>query len=187
MNRTNRAVTERRRTNSRSTSGMYIDGNAVRKLQEVPERRYSSPQNPRQGQQTRKKAAARKTENRARAVSRETIRNRQKAANMGRGFVIFLAVISAAVLFVCVNYLQLRAEVTGRIKNVAVLESELSELRAENDAYESQVNSGTDLNRIKKIAIGRLGMNYPRDDQKKTYSMSNNSYVRQYQDVPDSK
>ena len=179
MNRTNRAVTERRRTNSRSTSGMYIDGNAVRKLQEVPERRYSSSQNPRPGQQTRKRAAARKTENRARAVSRETIRN--------RGFVIFLAVISAAVLFVCVNYLQLRAEVTGRIKNVAVLETELSELRAENDAYESQVNSGTDLNRIKKIAIGRLGMNYPRDDQKKTYSMSNNSYVRQYQDVPDTK
>ena len=48
-----------------------------------------------------------------------------------------------------------------------------------------QVNSSVDLNRIKKRAIGRLGMNYPREDQKKTYSMSNNSYVRQYQDVPD--
>lgn len=180
-------MTERRRANSRSAGGMYIDGSAARKLQEIPERRYSSLQNPRPKQQPPKKASSRRAENRAREVSRETIRNRQKAANMGRGFVVFLAVISVAVLFVCVNYLQLRAEVTGRIKNVAVLESELSELRAENDAYESQVNSGTDLNRIKKIAIGRLGMNYPRDDQKKTYSMSNNSYVRQYQDIPDAK
>lgn len=68
---------------------------------------------------------------------------------------------------------------------MAVLESELSELREENNAYESQVNSSVDLNRIKKIAIGRLGMNYPGEEQKKTYSMSNNSYVRQYQDVPD--
>ena len=84
-------------------------------------------------------------------------------------------------------YLQLRADVTGRIKTVAALETELSELREENDAYESQVKSDVDLNRIKKIAIGRLGMNYPRDDQKKTYSMSNNSYVRQYQDIPRSK
>ena len=100
-------------------------------------------------------------------------------------FVFFLTVISVAVLFCCVNYLQLRADITGRIKDVAVLESELSELREENNAYESQVNSSVDLNRIKKIAIGRLGMNYPREDQKKTYSMSNNSYVRQYQDVPD--
>ena len=106
---------------------------------------------------------------------------------MGRGYVVFLTVVSVAVLFFCVHYLQLRSDVTGRIKTVAALESELSELREENDAYESQVNSDVDLNRIKKIAIGRLGMNYPRDDQKKTYSMSNNSYVRQYQDIPDKK
>lgn len=107
--------------------------------------------------------------------------------SMGRGYVVFLTVVSVAVLFFCVYYLQLRADVTGRIKTVAALETELSELREENDAYESQVNSDVDLNRIKKIAIGRLGMNYPRDDQKKTYSMSNNSYVRQYQDIPRSK
>ena len=136
-------MTERRRTNSRSTSGMYIDGNAVRKLQEITGKKVFFLTESQAGAADPKRATARKTENRARAVSRETIRNRQKAANMGRGFVIFLAVISAAVLFVCVNYLQLRAEVTGRIKNVAVLESELSELRAENDAYESQANSGT--------------------------------------------
>ena len=40
---------------------------------------------------------------------------------------------------------------------------------------------------IKKLAIGRLGMNYPKDDQKKTYTMPSNSYVRQYQEVPESK
>ena len=71
--------------------------------------------------------------------------------------------MSVAVLFCCVNYLQLKAELTGKIKNVASLETEWSQLKEENDAYESQVTSETDLNQIKKIAIGRLGMTYPFD------------------------
>ena len=50
-----------------------------------------------------------------------------------------------------------------------------------------QVTSNVDLNKIKQIALGRLGMKYPSDDQTVTYSTSGNSYVRQYQDIPDSK
>lgn len=53
--------------------------------------------------------------------------------------------------------------------------------------YYSQVTSNVDLNQIKKTAIGHLGMRYPSDDQTVSYSTSGNSYVRQYQDVPDSK
>ena len=49
------------------------------------------------------------------------------------------------------------------------------------------MTSNIDLERIKKIAIGRLGMKYPSDDQKMTYQTANNSYVRQYQDVPETK
>lgn len=53
--------------------------------------------------------------------------------SMGRGFVTFLAVVSVAVLFCCVNYLQLKAELTGRIKSVAGLESEWAQLKEENE------------------------------------------------------
>ena len=79
------------------------------------------------------------------------------------------------------------SELTGKIKTVASLETELSQIKEDNNAYESQVTSDVDLNTIKKLAIGRLGMNYPKDDQKKTYTMPSNSYVRQYQEVPESK
>ena len=187
MDRTNRAATARRgRVNSGTTRNMYVDGNTVRRLQELPYRQYPPAGLPEQRRRKVKKPAS-QTARRSREVSREAIRNRQKAMRMGKGFVIFLAVMSVAVLFFCVTFLQLRSDITGRIKNVAALESELSELKEDNDAYESQVTSDVDLNRIKTIAIGRLGMNYPTDAQKKTYTMSNNSYVRQYQDVPDSK
>ena len=63
------------------------------------------------------------------------------------------------------------------------MESELAELKEDNDAYESQVASNIDLERIRKIAIGRLGMRYPTNQQTETYTTEGGSYVRQYQDV----
>ena len=186
MERTNRAVTSRKnRTNARNARGMYVDGNAVRRLQEVPARPYQAP-----GAQTARRVRENMPERPAaqpRQLSREAQRNREKAKSMGRGFVVFLAVVSVAVLFCCVNYLQLKSELTGKIKTVASLETELSQIKEDNNAYESQVTSDVDLNTIKKLAIGRLVMNYPTDDQKKTYTMPSNSYVRQYQEVPESK
>ena len=186
MERTNRAVTSRKnRTNARNARGMYVDGNAVRRLQEVPARPYQAP-----GAQTARRVRENMPERPAaqpRQLSREAQRNREKAKSMGRGFVVFLAVVSVAVLFCCVNYLQLKSELTGKIKTVASLETELSQIKEDNNAYESQVTSDVDLNTIKKLAKGRLGINYPKDDQKKTYTMPSNSYVRQYQEVPESK
>ena len=187
MEQTNRAVTSRKsRINAQSARGMYVDGNTVRRLQEVPSRSREMTE----AQIAKRKKTSRpasQSEKRRQQLSKEAQRNREKARSMGRGFVIFLAAVSVAVLFCCVNYLQLKSEVTGKMKTVATLESELSQLKEENNAYESQVTSDVDLNNIKKIAIGRLGMNYPTDDQKKTYSVPSNSYVRQYQDITDAK
>lgn len=189
MTNTGRPTATRRKQNSAGNSrGVYVEGNAVRRLQEVPERRRKPPQADR-ARAARKAEADRRTKsaNPNRQLSRQAQRNREKALNMNRGFVVFLAVVSVAVLFFCVHYLQLKAEVTAQIKEVAALESELTQLREDNDAYESQVTSNVDLNEIKKIAIGRLGMKYPSDEQKKTYETSKSSYVRQYQDVPETK
>ena len=106
---------------------------------------------------------------------------------MNWGFVVFLAVVCTAILFCSVNYLRYKSEITAKMRSVANLEEELAQLKEDNDAYYSQVTSNVDLNQIKKTAIGRLGMRYPSDDQTVSYSTSGNSYVRQYQDVPDSK
>lgn len=170
---------------ARVNRGMYVEGNTARRLQELPERREYRQQPParrsRAVQETRTAAV------RSRQVSKEAQKNRQKAMGMSPGFVVFLAVISVAILFCCINYLQLKSQITGKMKNVATLESELTQLREDNDAYYSQVSSNVDLRSIKKIAIGRLGMRYPTDEQTITYTTEGGSYVRQYQDVPDSK
>ena len=82
-----------------------------------------------------------------------------------------------------INYLKLKTECTSKRSQLATLESQLAELKEDNDAYESQVTSSVDLERIRKIAIGRLGMKYPSNQQTETYATEGGSYVRQYQDV----
>ena len=100
-------------------------------------------------------------------------------------FVLFLAVVSVAVLITCVQFLQLKSQITRSIEKTAELESAYNQLKADNDAYESQIGSSVDLNQVKQAAMGRLGMKYPSENQIFTYQIEKGSYVRQYQDVPD--
>lgn len=170
---------------------MYVDGNTARRLQETPVRnprpsRQATPARRKKQANPRKNTEVQKAE-RSRQLSRQAQRNREKAMSMSRGFVVFLAVVCVAVLYFCINFLQVRTEISASMKRAAALETELTQLREDNDAYYSQVVSNVDLNKIKKIAIGRLGMKYPSDDQVKTYQTSRSSYVRQYQDIPESK
>ena len=104
--------------------------------------------------------------------------------NMTRSFVVFLTIVLIAILFSCVNYLHTKSQITAQMQSVADLESELNQIKEENDAYYSQVMSSVDLTAIKEKAVNELGMKYPSEDQVITYQTERSSYVRQYQDVP---
>lgn len=188
MAKNNRAATARRTPGAvRNSRAVYVEGSAARRLQEVPNRTYYPEQ---VTVQRKRQAQVKDTSKRyqeQRQPSSQAIRNRKKATSMSRGFVVFLAVISVAISFSCIYYLRLKSEITTQMKNMASLESELSDLKEDNDAYYSQVTSNVDLSEIKKIAIGRLGMKYPSKSQIRTYKTEGGSYLRQYQDVPDSK
>ncbi len=95
-----------------------IDGNTVRKIQAIPQ---EEP-----GSETQ--------------VRRTTSRNRARTRAMSRGYVMFLAVVSAAVLFMCVRYLQMKSAITTQTKEIATAESELSQLKADNDALYNSVS-----------------------------------------------
>lgn len=199
MAKTSRTETARRNVNS-ARSGrnrIYTDGNTVRRIAEEPARR--PPQRKSKAASRKKQAQtsvsrsrtvkkqARPAAPRPRMQTRDLQRNREKALGMSKGFVVFLALMCAAILYCSVNYLQCKSQITTKMKQVAALESELAQLKEDNDAYYSQVTSDIDLNNIKKIAIGRLGMKYPSEDQTVTYKTEGNSYLRQYQDIPETK
>ena len=112
-------------------------------------------------------------------------KNTLLSLNMSRGYVMFLAVVSAAALFMCVRYLQMKSAITTQTKEIATAESELSQLKADNDALYNSVISSVDLEKIKDKAMNELGMTYPQEDQIYQFDTAGNSYVRQYKDVPD--
>ena len=185
MAKTGRGTTARRNRNTvRNSREMYVQGNAVKRLQEVPQRTdLPEIQERRRLAQKRKQKSAVPVTPAKQVVSRQAQRNREKAMAMNKGFVLFLTAVSIAVLFTCINYLQVKSEITASMKNVANLESELAHLKEVKDAYYCQGTSAVDISEIKKKAIGELGMKYPSEDQIQTYTTEGNSYVRQYQDV----
>lgn len=179
-NRTSGTAGRRTGRSAGNSRGVYTEGSAVRRLQEEPGRRRP-PERPVE----RTAPQAEEPRVRTRQISQETRRNREKALSMNKGFVLFVAAVSTAILLAAVNFLQLKSDITASNKEIASLESELSRLKEDNDAYYSQVNSDIDLNRIKKIAVGRLGMKAPSKEQTRTYKTARSSYIRQYQDIPE--
>jgi cell division protein FtsL len=151
----------------------YINGNTVRELETSPARKPKT--NPRE-QEEQKRRARRK--NAAR-------RNRERALYMSKGYVAFLTLCVALSAFFAVTYVKVQADVTQRMKTIASLESQITDLRADNDANYKRITTSVDLNEIKDIAMNQLGMTYASEDQIIYYSVENSNYMDQYSDIPE--
>ena len=111
-------------------------------------------------------------------LSHEARKNRDKAHHMSLGYVLFLVAALGTCAMILINYVQLQAELTTKIQHVARQESELNSLRQENDEAYNRIISSIDLEEIKRIAIGELGMVYPQEGQIILYSNEGRDYVR---------
>lgn len=152
----------------------YINGNAVRQLEEAAPVR--KPQRTR-----RELEEVRRKKNRRKAARR----NQERALSMNRAFVTFLTGCVAASAFVAVSLIQIRSNVTQQMKEVATLESQVADMKADNDARYKEITTSMDLNSIKDAAINRLGMKYASQDQIVYYSVDNNNYMDQYNEIPE--
>ena len=118
--------TDKRKNDSRGRTG-YVEGAAVRKLQ-------SSAAPAREDRRARQ-------EKRQRAQQRRA--GQRQAQGLGLGYVVFLAAACALTMWVCVGYLQLQADNTATMKSIAALETQLSDLKEDNDdEYNRVVKSG---------------------------------------------
>ena len=152
----------------------YINGNAVRQLEEAAPVR--KPHRTR-----RELEEVRRKKNRRKAARR----NQERALSMNRAFVTFLTGCVAASAFVAVSLIQIRSNVTQQMKEVAALESQVADMKADNDARYKEITTSMDLNSIKDAAINRLGMKYASQDQIVYYSVDNNNYMDQYNEIPE--
>ena len=169
-----RRIQSNRRINgsqrSRQFTNTYIDGNVIRHVQAVPQKRTDR----RSMTQERRREEAQV----------QAKRNRERALRMNVPYVSFLTAVSIATVFVCVNFLQLQAQGISYRNQIASLESQLTELKLANDnAYEETLSS-VDLEEVKRIAVNDLGMTYADEGQIITYSNQDGDYIRQYAEIP---
>lgn len=114
-----------------------------------------------------------------RQLSNETRKNREKAHHMSFGYVAFLLAALCLSGLVLINYVQLQAELTTRVRSISDMEKTLNNLKLENDEEYSRITSSIDLEEIKRIAIGELGMTYAKEGQIILYTNEGNDYMRQ--------
>lgn len=117
-------------------------------------------------------------------LNRRRRKDREYVNIMNRGYVLFLTGTVIAVFAAAAYYLNLSTSVSENKKQVASLESELIDLKAENDEYEKRLQMSINIDDIRNRAINELGMVYPSKDQIVNYNYEESDYVRQYQKIP---
>ena len=111
-------------------------------------------------------------------------RNRQRALYMGRGTVLFYTMCALVVALLAVTYVKIQADITHRMKHIAAVESQISDLRADNDANYKRIVTSVDMNEVKNIAMNELGMHYATEDQVVYYVVEKTNYMDQYEVIP---
>lgn len=151
----------------------WTDGNTVRRTQAEPARK-SSPAQPRQ------KTVEEIRREKARRASAK--RNQQNALAMSPGYVIFLTLAAVVCFAVGIAYVQLQSDITSRISNIAVLESQLEDLQTSNASTEKRIETKMNLDSVREAALA-LGMKYPDSSQIQYYSVESSDYMNQYGEI----
>ena len=147
----------------RRSGGEYQHTSAARKLQTVP----NTEQRP------------------VKKISHATRKNRERALHMNIGYVLFLVTAMVTAGMILTGYLKLQADITNSIKNISSLESQLNNMKMDNDENYSRITSNINLEEVRRIAIQELGMQYAEEGQIIVFNGEDGDYVRQTGEIPD--
>ena len=118
-----------------------------------------------------------------RQLSHSTRKNRERAKYMNLAYVLFLTAAMAVTGIILVNYVRMESSITQSVEKMAALESQLNNIRTENDETLNRIESSVDLNEIRRIAITELGMVYAGEGQIVEIPDEGSDYVRKYADI----
>ena len=157
--------TSGKRNSMRGYKAFYIDGNTVRKTDELDVR--VAIKEPYKGK-----------------LSHTARKNRDKAKHMNFGYVAFLAIAMAAMMASFYGYISLQASNKVMVAQIASMESELNTMKLDNDEEYSRIMSSVDMQHVKEVAIGQLGMCYAQEGQIMDVEGSGDDYVSQHTAMP---
>ena len=114
--------------------------------------------------------------------SAATRHNWDKEKHMNIGYVVFLTFALLLCAVILINYIHLQASVISHINEITRLETELNTLKRSNDEEKNRLESNIDLDYIRQIAIGELGMIYANKDQIILYKTQMHDSMRKNND-----
>ncbi|HIZ06887.1 MAG TPA: hypothetical protein IAA08_02990 [Candidatus Eubacterium avistercoris] len=124
--------------------------------------------------------AERKEHARKREMLRNVKRNREIAASMGAGFIVFMCLALALCVGVCYLYISLQSRTASRAVEISRMEESLEESRSANDAAEKRIQLQENLEFVKKAAREELGMLPASEKNIIYYSVDDDDYMLQY-------
>lgn len=156
----------------------YQDGNTVRKIET-----YAAPATRHRNLPTREQREREKAEERARAA-KIAARRQQAKIRKNKLMTAYMVMVVALSCVLFVGYVSLQNSITTRMNHIATLETQLNEVKADNKATKSRIETSTNLNDIKTSAINDLGMVYATSNQIVYYKVNTSDYMSQYYDIP---
>ena len=103
---------------------------------------------------------------------------------MKKVLTFFLAFAMVIMIFSCANMIMMESKIDSKKNEISSLQSEIRDMKADNEAFENSLSDSYTLEEIYNIAVNELGMVYSEKGQIVYYDTANEDYVNQYQDVP---
>jgi len=97
---------------------------------------------------------------------------------------LFLGTAVIVSVLLCINYLNIQAEITETKSGIKLLEEDVDVLKTQNDSVEYEVKSYVDVNYIIQTAKNELGMVQAGNSQVVFYESTPGEFMNQYKDVP---
>lgn len=158
----------------------YIEGNTVRHAVSMPDDWEKEQEQERKREERERRE--RKAQRKRRTIAR---RNQDKALIMSRGYVAFLTFAAIVTCMTAGLYIKLQSDITIRMEHIAVLESGVNTLKADNDAAYKRLITSVRMEDVKKRAVDELGMSYPKEEQIVYYEPDYTDFMSQYSEIPE--
>ena len=103
---------------------------------------------------------------------------------MSRRYVVFLTMAVIVFGVFAGSYIKVQSDMTARMKKIAAIESQIADLKADNDEAYKRINNSIDLDEVRNRAMNDLGMSYAKESQIVYYSVGDDDYMNQFSEIP---
>lgn len=157
-----------------STTRYITEGNVVRVVRPEMDPFYE--------REVKRKLVMQRRRQRQEEEARKQNRNRRLSFALPLLLILFLGI--TAMLYFGYMYLSLQASVDSHNAKISKLETQLENLKVENDAFEQSIDTNIDLEYVYDVAVHKLGMVHAGAENIIQYDKTESEYVRQYEQIP---